>query len=283
MVLPVHDVNPLRRRPVVTWLLIAVNVVVFVVLEPVVNSIGGVSKTSVSAACSQESYFDRWGAIPKELIDNKQLPLAPTGDPGPNTGGHATCSIERPAYTKIPALSVLTAMFLHGSWLHLLGNMLFLYVFGNNVEDRLGHVGYIAFYLAAGYVAAYGFALVFRNSQTALIGASGAIAGVLGAYLVFWPRARIWSLVTFLLFFPLRLPAWLVLGSWFLLQWWYSVGGLTTQGTSGQASGVAYLAHVIGFVFGAVVGLALHNVGSRRRGMRGYPPPEWQNWRRPYR
>jgi membrane associated rhomboid family serine protease len=262
MVLPVHDVNPLRRKPVVTWLLIAVNVVVFVVLEPVVSSIGGVSKTSVSAACSQESYFDRWGAIPKELIDNKQLPLAPTGDPGPNTGGHATCSVDRPAYTKIPALSVLTAMFLHGSWLHLLGNMLFLLIFGNNIEDRMGRLKYLIFYLFCGYAATYGFALFQSGSTGPLVGASGAIAGVLGAYLVTFPRARVVSLLTFFFFIPVPLPAWVVLGGWFVLQYLYFTGVGVAQGGD-----VAYGAHVVGFVVGALLVLPF------LERMRGAGPP----------
>jgi membrane associated rhomboid family serine protease len=248
MVLPVHDVNPLRRKPVVTWTLIAINVAVFVFLEPVVSSIGGVSKTSVSSACSQEAYFDRWGAIPKELVDNKQLPLAPTGDPGPSTDGQATCSVDHPAYKKIPALSVLTAMFLHGSWLHLLGNMLFLLVFGNNIEDRMGRLKFLLFYLFCGYAATYGFALVKSGSTGSLVGASGAIAGVLGAYLVTFPRARVVSLLTFFFFIPVPLPAWVVLGSWFVLQYLYFTGIGVAQGGD-----VAYGAHVVGFVVGALL------------------------------
>ena len=275
MVLPVYDTNPVRRTPVVTYALIAINLIVFV-LEPIHHFSFGGHDFATPGLCQQLRFFDQYAAIPHELI---------SGDVQPHRYidqlGNTVCRSDFPK--KQPVLSVLYSMFLHGSWLHVLGNMLFLYVFGNNVEDRLGHIGYIVFYLVSGYVAAYGFALVFRNSQTALIGASGAIAGVLGAYLVFWPRARIWSLVTFLLFIPLRLPAWLVLGSWFLLQWWYSVGGLTAQGPAAQQSGVAYLAHVIGFVFGALVGLLLRDVGGSRRRARGYPPSEWQSWRRPYR
>jgi membrane associated rhomboid family serine protease len=248
MVLPVHDVNPLRRKPVVTWLLIAINVVVFVFFEPVVSSIGGVSKTSVSTACSQQAYFDRWGAIPKELIDNKQSELVATGDPGPITNGQATCSIDRPAYTKIPVLSVLTAMFLHGSWLHLLGNMLFLLIFGNNVEDRMGRLKYLFFYLFCGFAASYGFALFKSGSTGPLVGASGAIAGVLGAYLVTFPRARVVSLLTFFFFIPVPLPAWVVLGGWFVLQYLYFTGiGVAAGGD------VAYGAHVVGFVVGALL------------------------------
>jgi membrane associated rhomboid family serine protease len=262
MVLPVHDVNPLRRAPVVTWTLIAINVAVFVLFEPVVTSVSGGSTTSVSAACSQDAYFDRWGAIPKELIDNKQLPLAPNGSPGPSTDGQATCSIDRPAYTKIPALSVLTAMFLHGSWLHLLGNMLFLLIFGNNVEDRMGRLKYLLFYLFCGYAATYGFALFNSGSTASLVGASGAIAGVLGAYLVTFPRARVVGLLTFFFFLPVRLPAWVVLGSWFVLQYLYFTGLGVAHGGD-----VAYGAHVVGFVVGALLVLPFLDQ------MRGQEPP----------
>jgi membrane associated rhomboid family serine protease len=143
-------------------------------------------------------------------------------------------------------------MFLHSGWLHLLGNMLFLVVFGNNIEDRLRKLPILLFYLACGYLSAYGFALANASSVTPLIGASGAISGVLGAYLVLYPRARVWSLVPFLLFIPLRIPAWLVLGLWFLLQWAYSTGL-----ASDSAGSVAYLAHVIGFLVGVLTGLVI--------------------------
>jgi membrane associated rhomboid family serine protease len=123
--------------------------------------------------------------------------------------------------------------------------MLFLWVFGNNVEDRFGRLRYLVFYLLCGYLSAYGFALTNAGSTEPLVGASGAVSGVLGAYLVLFPRARVWSLVPVLLFIPLRLPAWLVLGLWFALQWVYSAGYAVSQ-----AGSVAYLAHVIGFVFG---------------------------------
>ncbi|HZD74872.1 MAG TPA: rhomboid family intramembrane serine protease, partial [Actinomycetota bacterium] len=174
---------------------------------------------------------------------------------------------------KIPALSVLYAMFLHGSWLHILGNMLFLWVFGNNVEDRLGRLRYLFFYLLCGYVATYGFAFSDPNSSTTLVGASGAIAGVLGAYLVLFPRTRVTSLVPFLLFLPARLPAWVVLGSWFVLQYFYAAGASVGTGAS-----VAYLAHVVGFIAGIVLIILLGGMSPRRR-----PPPTWQRWQSPYR
>jgi membrane associated rhomboid family serine protease len=141
-------------------------------------------------------------------------------------------------------------MFLHGGWLHLLGNMLFLLIFGNNVEDRMGRLPFLFFYLLCGYVAAYGYALVTGPSTTSLIGASGAIAGVLGAYLVTFPRAKVLSLLTFFFFLPVWLPAWIVLGGWFLLQYLYFTGFAVADGGS-----VAYGAHVVGFLFGALITL----------------------------
>jgi len=249
VVLPVHDLNPLARRPYVTWALIAVNVFVFVFLEPVTKTITGTSGASITAVCQQERFFDTYAAIPRELLDNRQLPSAPTGEAA--TDGTRVGCVEStpPPYRKSPSLSVLYSMFLHGGWAHLLGNMLFLLVFGNNVEDRMGRGRYLLFYLGCGYAAAYGFAL-FDRGTTTLVGASGAIAGVLGAYLVTFPRARVVSLLTFLFFLPVRLPAWLVLGSWFLLQYGYFAGFGLAQG-----SDVAYGAHVIGFAVGALVTL----------------------------
>ncbi len=259
MVLPIHDRNPVRRTPVVTYTLIAVNLIVFV-LEPIHHLQILHHRLSSPNLCEQYRFFDHYAAIPHELITN-----AVQGHAYLNQLGQVACQDYYAG--KQPALSVLSAMFLHGSWLHVLGNMLFLYVFGNNVEDRFGRFRFIVFYLLSGYVAAYGFALVFHNSQTPIIGASGAIAGVLGAYLVLSPRAKVTSLVPFLLFLPVRLPAWFVLGSWFLLQWWYAVGGAVAA-----ATGVAYVAHVIGFAFGVLVTLwarnhirpPVHRYGSAR-------------------
>jgi membrane associated rhomboid family serine protease len=242
VVIPVYDVNPVRRTPWVTYLLIAANVVIFL-LTPAARDTG-MTTASVQELCRQEAFYDRYAAIPRELVDNRQLPATPDGGVGVDARGPG-CVVRPSAYHKVPALSVLYSMFLHGGWLHLLGNMLFLWVFGNNIEDRLGRLRYLIFYLLCGYVAAYGFALANAGSTEPLIGASGAVSGVLGAYLTLFPRARVWSLVPFLLFIPLRLPAWLVLGLWFALQWVYSAGYAVSE-----AGSVAYLAHVLGFVFG---------------------------------
>jgi membrane associated rhomboid family serine protease len=265
VVVPVHDVNPVRRTPWVTYLIIALNFVVFL-LTPLVSSTG-VGGTSASALCRQEAFYDHYAAIPRELTSNDPLARTPTGEVGTSRSGAVGCIVSAPSYHKIPALSVLYSMFLHGGWLHLLGNMLFLWVFGNNVEDRLGRLRYLLFYVFCGYVAAYGFALFNPNSDQPLIGASGAIAGVLGAYLILWPKARVWSLVPFLFFIPLRLPAWLVLGLWFVLQWLYSTGFAVSE-----AGSVAYAAHVFGFIAGALLALPL----------RGRAPPR-PAYYQPYR
>ncbi len=239
MVIPIHDTNPVRRTPIVTYAFIALNVVLFL-LGPV-SGLSNQFGEGPSEACAQDAYFREYGAIPDELIDNEQLPdqrtIVITEE------GRFACPVER--FDKEPVVSVLSAMFLHGGWLHLLGNMLFLFIFGNNVEDHLGRLRYALFYLGCGYAATYAFAVLNSNSQQPLVGASGAIAGVLGAYLWLFPRARVTSVVPFLFFIPFRLPAWIVLGTWFLLQWLYAQG----RGLSGETS-VAYSAHVAGFVTG---------------------------------
>jgi membrane associated rhomboid family serine protease len=243
MVIPVHDVNPLRRTPWVTYALIAINVAVLVLLTPGGLPAGG---SQASVICKQQAFYDHYGVVPRELTTGRDLRLVPTGQAVTTPQGPA-CRIAPPRYHKQPLLSVLTAMFVHGGWLHLLGNMLFLLIFGNNVEDRFRKVPYLAFYLVSGYVAAYGFAAIYPHSTQPLVGASGAIAGVLGAYLALYPRARVWSLVPFLLFIPLRIPAWLVLGLWFVIQWVYAIGQ--------AGGGIAYVAHVFGFIFGLLIGL----------------------------
>ncbi len=260
MVLPIHDTNPHRRTPVVTYALILANVLAFL-LSPIATTVVGGG--TVASQCRQVAFLDHYAAKPDEVIGNDQPSAVATGQTGRDAAGRAGC-IEQspPPYRKSAVLSVLTAMFLHGGWLHLLGNMLFLYVFGDNVEDRLGRLRYLVFYLVCGYAATYGFSAVDPSSTAPLIGASGAVAGVLGAYLVLFPRARVWSLLTFFFFLPVRLPAWLVLGSWFLLQAAYSAGAGITGATGG---GVAYVAHVVGFVVGALLVLPLRGSGRDRR------------------
>lgn len=260
MVLPVHDINLTRRTPVVTYLLLLANVVVFLLSPLGLAALSG--GTTQARTCVQVAFFDRYAAVPSELVHGRPPESAATGATGrdPATGDAGCVVSSPPEFAKNPALSVLTAMFLHGGWLHLLGNMLFLYVFGNNVEDRLGRLRFLVFYLVCGYAATYGYALFSPHSDAPLVGASGAIAGVLGAYLVLFPRAKVWSLLTFLYFLPVRLPAWVVLGFWFVLQYGYFRGAGLVDG-----EGVAYGAHVIGFVVGAALVLVLRLRGRERR------------------
>jgi membrane associated rhomboid family serine protease len=254
VVIPIHDKNPVRRTAYVTYALIAVNFVVFLI-GPAASLTGG---STPQQACVQQRYFLEHGAVPYELIHNHQLTATQEPRIQVDTNvGPVVCVFNQLPH-KDPLLSVLTGMFIHAGWLHLLGNMLFLYVFGNNVEDRLGRFHFLLFYLVGGYIATYAFALFNPAAVTPLVGASGAIAAVLGAYLYLYPRAKVTSLVPFLLFLPLRFPAWLVLGSWFVLQLpsIQHLLGVPTDTT------VAYMAHVSGFIAGF---LYVMLVAGRRR------------------
>ena len=258
MVIPIYDSNPTRRSPYVTWGLIAVTVLAFL-LSPVVRG-PIVGTPSTAQQCRQQAYFLEWGAVPIELTHNRPLPYTY----GPAAGEGECFQVPRD-YDKRPWLSSITSIFVHGGWAHLLGNMLFLWVFGNNVEDRFGRLRFLLFYLGVGVLSTYAFALTGPDSQQPLVGASGAISGVLGAYLLLFPRAKVVSLVSFFFFLPVRLPAWLVLGLYFVLQAFYAAGaGLAGGGT------VAYLVHVVGFVLGVAV------VATFRRRLRPPPPaPRW--------
>ncbi|MFE0514945.1 rhomboid family intramembrane serine protease [Streptomyces sp. NPDC058964] len=171
--------------------------------------------TGDALMAAQRAYFRHWGVIPAELF------AAPVRE----------------------ALTPATALFVHGSWVHLLGNMLFLYVFGAMAEERMGRVQFTLFYIGCGYLALIGYAAANSASQQSLVGASGAISAVLGAFLYLFPDARVTSLLPFLFFLPLRFPAWVVLPFWAALQW--LAAGRATEGP-----GVAYLAHLVGFTLG---------------------------------
>ncbi|MBW3657717.1 MAG: rhomboid family intramembrane serine protease [Actinobacteria bacterium] len=259
MVLPVGDVNPTRRRAVVTVLLVLANLLVYVLAQ------------APLAGCAEEAFILEWAAVPRELLSFRQLSdsqlgalLSPSCDVGV-------------VDDKNVVVSAFSAMFLHGNLAHLGGNLLFLWVFGNNVEDRLGHLRYLLFYVVGGLAATYAFALLNPDSTVPLLGASGAIAAILGAYLVMYPRAWVHTYVPFplyvlawiipgaritawfLIFAIVTLPAWLVLGAWFGLQ------VLATR--SPVTDNVAYAAHVAGFVAGIALVLLL----DRRHERRGEP------------
>ena len=156
-----------------------------------------------------------------------------------------------PAYFSWPTL--FTSMFLHGGWMHVLSNMLYLWIFGDNVEDRLGHAWYLVFYFFCGAAAALGQVAVSPDSTVPMIGASGAIAGVMGAYFVLYPRSRVLTAV-FLVFFLdlIEIPAIFFLGIWFLMQLFSGIGSL---GTSSMNGGVAFWAHIVGFATGVLTGV----------------------------
>ena len=190
------------------------------------------------------AFIDTWGTIPAEL----------------------TAAIEAGDWLSRPVLDVFTSMFLHAGWLHLLGNMLYLWIFGNNVEDRMGRVVFLLFYLAGGVAAVAAQTLIDPTSTEPMIGASGAIAAVLGAYLVLFPGARIQSLVFLGFFYQLiAVPAVLVLGFWFVLQ---VIDGLGSLGATDEvASNVAFFAHIGGFVAGAVIAIPFRLRDRRRYGV----------------
>jgi membrane associated rhomboid family serine protease len=193
----------------------------------------------------------RWAAVPCELRTGKPVVVVPEDSVAARSDQcvvpAAGLSVPQTAFPhKNVWLAIFFSMFLHASILHVLGNMLFLWIFGNNVEDQLGPVAFLALYLGGGIVASLVYVVGNLDSTSPLLGASGAIAVVMGAYIVWWPRARILSVIPPFFFLPFRIPAWIVLGLWFVLQ-------LFTQ----SSSGVATAAHIGGFVFGALVALVL--------------------------
>jgi membrane associated rhomboid family serine protease len=180
MAFPVHCSVPVRRTPWVTDLLITANVMIFLIIP--VARMAGAETIGLDSRCEIEAFYDRYAAISEG--DAGQPATSSRADwRGRRQRARAGCVVGPSTYVKIPISSVLSAMSLHGSWLYLLRNMLFLWVFGHNIEYRLGRLRYVLFYLLCGYVAAYGFALANPDSTEALVSASGAISGVLGAYL----------------------------------------------------------------------------------------------------
>jgi len=186
------------------------------------------------------SFIYKFGLIPNELAHGVDYMKLYTG-----TGDIIDISSPVPTWA-----TMFTSMFIHGDWLHFLGNMLFLWIFGDNIEDRFGHFRYLLFYLAAGVAAVWLHTAFNSNSEAATIGASGAIAGVLGAYLLLFPYSRVRTLVIFIFITIIRIPAYFLLGFWFLLQF---IGGVGPLVSSSEAGGVAYWAHVGGFLLGVIV------------------------------
>ena len=215
MFIPLHDGNPLQviRHQFVTLGLIALNVLVFLYTRTLPEDV-------------LQAFNLSFGAIPAVLTDRADL---------------------EPSLQVIPeTATALTYMFLHGGWMHLIGNMLFLWVFADNVEDSLGHVRFLLFYLACGIAALAAHTLFAPNSQLPLVGASGAVSGVLAAYMVLFPRVQV--LILLLMRLPLRISALWVLGGWFV---WQLIASQLSSGAT--AGGVAWWAHIGGFIAGLIL------------------------------
>ncbi|MEO8572198.1 MAG: rhomboid family intramembrane serine protease, partial [Chloroflexota bacterium] len=232
-VIPLRDANPTRRTPLVTLGLVIACVVVFA---------WQLGLTASGGDAALEAFVARWGVVPADL----------------------TSAWNHGDYLSPETATLVASQFLHGSWLHLLGNLLYLWIFGNNVEDRFGRIGFLLFYFVGGALAGLSQVAIDPSSPIPTIGASGAIAATLGAYIVLFPRARVTSLVFLGFFYQLiDVPAVIVLGFWFVLQ---LIDGLTSLGITQGSGGVAFFAHIGGFVVGALVArVAVSVVGRLRR------------------
>lgn len=219
--IPIQDQNPTTIKPYVNWIFITANIIVF--LYSII-------------AVGFEQFLCTYGLKPSVITG-----LAPTG-PTP-------CEDIR-AFQNAGLYSFLSSMFLHGGFFHIGGNMLYLWIFGDNIEDRTGHVGYIIFYMASGVAASLAHIASDPSSLVPAVGASGAISGVLGAYIVRFPHARVRAIVFIGRFGQLiRLPAYILIGFWFVLQLLYTLVGVST--------GIAYYAHIGGFIAGLLFAFAI--------------------------
>ncbi|HKT88830.1 MAG TPA: rhomboid family intramembrane serine protease [Candidatus Sulfotelmatobacter sp.] len=218
--LPIKDDQPRYSTPYVTWFLIGLNILVF---------------------------FLQWS---QQMADPRGADLLARqfGE----VPAHLSAFLSGTSRYTLPQVIVpfFTSMFLHASWMHVLGNMWFLFIFGDNVEDYLGHFKYLVFYLLAGLLAMSTQVAIYPHSNVPTVGASGAIAGVLGAYFLLYPRARV---LTWFFVFIIYLPAWIVLGEWIVLQFFYGAATLSMERAGRDVGGVAFWAHVGGFASGLVM------------------------------
>lgn len=254
---PIGDDNPTKRTAYITYAVIAINVIVFLYEVALQNQVlavipyvePGTGRQFVNAAGATlqrsltrlDYFFDHWAIVPAQLSASLQ--------------GQAIQSKLPPIAQGQPPeiLTLISSQFLHGGWSHLLGNMLFLWIFGNNVEDKLGRVKYLAFYLSCGVLAGLAQWWFSQGSYVPSLGASGAIAGVMGAYIIRFPFVPIRTL--FPPFFIFNVPALMYLGIWFVQQAIYGVASLPAPSNIGmQSGGIAYWAHAGGFVVGAILG-----------------------------
>ncbi|MRS12957.1 MAG: rhomboid family intramembrane serine protease [Actinobacteria bacterium] len=224
--IPIRDENPVRRLPWVTVALILANVGVFVYQLTLTPE-------------ALQSFWSAWAFTPSRFVAD---PFSPT-----------------------QIATVFTAMFMHAGWVHLGGNMLYLWIFGNNIEDRFGPIGFIAFYLAGGCAATLAQALASLGSALPTLGASGAIAAVLGAYILLFPKASVVTIIPVFVFIEVaRVPAYLVIGFWFVLQLGNGLASLGVA-TAGATGGVAWFAHIGGFLTGLVLTLPVALAARARR------------------
>jgi membrane associated rhomboid family serine protease len=246
MIIPLYDDNPHRRisQAYVNWSLVATNVLVFFFFQS-----GYVPGTFVADTAG---FTYSYGTIPVVLFQKMNLPVE---------------------YIRVPEwLTPITSAFVHGSWMHLTGNMLFLWVFGDNVEDDLGHFKYLLFYLACAVLSTFAYALTAPDSTSPLIGASGAISGVVAAYVLLHPNVKIWVLVLFRI--PLKLPAYWAIGAWILYQAYFAIYAWFMTNSTDD---VAWFAHIGGLIAGAVLVLPLKSSDAPL--FDRSPPPAKNDWR----
>ncbi len=245
--IPYHDENETQRTPYVTFALIALSVIAWLFVQG-----AGAALPLAESVCNL-------GLIPGELTAS-----LPPGTPFP-MGERIVCLTD--PGRQLP--NVLTSMFLHGSWMHLIGNMWFLWLFGNNIEDAMTRPRFVAFYLLSGLGAALAQVLADPSSGVPMVGASGAISGVMGAYLVLFPRVRVYTMIPLGFFFTnMALPAWVMLIYWAFLQ----IAGGVTSIFAEQTGGVAFWAHVGGFAAGVV----LIKVFERRDRVAAHTSHHWR-------
>ena len=246
---PISDENERGHGPAyVTLAIIALNIFVFLFLQGAGSTVEGAEFTY------------GYSAVPYEITTGEDLT-----DPQPiPVDGQVVEVPQEPGPSPI-WLTLLSSLFMHGGWLHLAGNMLFLWVFGDNVEHRIGHGLYLVFYLVVGIIASFAQILTAPDSIIPTLGASGAISGVLGAYLVMFPTNRV---IVFLFRFLVPVPAVVAIGMWAVLQF---ISGFGAASAAEQTGGVAYMAHIGGFVAGVVAGLVFRSIFREPRRPRGVP------------
>ena len=234
---PLRDTVPSASVPVVTVGIIIVNVLVFL------SELG-------ASTCGVENIFYNWGIVPCYFTGTCHFRL------------RTSCGFL-PVPLRPHYFTLLSSIFLHGGWMHIIGNMWSLWIFGDNVEDRMGRIGFLCFYVLSGLAAGVLHIVFNRASHVPTVGASGAIAGVMGAYLLLFPRATVITLVPVFIFLQtVELPAVVFLGLWFLMNLWSGIGSLSAHT---QAGGVAWWAHIGGFLLGLLWALPLRRREDRRR------------------